>query len=258
VALLAVAASSVSVNGDDVTSPPPTDAATVSDPAPLISAPPDTEPTTTVPTTQTPTTVSPTTVSPTTVSPTTVLPATVPPTTVVPATTVVATTVAVASSPPVPLPTMVEVVDQSGTLIAQMPQTFQTNVLGVTLNGVQMHHVSGADDMQRYLAGDFTAFGATVLAGPTALVGTPSDLLVQFDPSVACTLTDGEVDLPTPQGAVTVLSYDLCAGDNAMVLMAVQMDELHQVVLVSVQGPGPSIGPMRDLAFAILASVRQA
>ena len=64
-----------------------------------------------------------------------------------------------------------------------------------------MHHVSAAIDIDRYLSGDFSVIGATVLAGPSAQLGAPADFVAQFDPGQACTPTDVELDVPTDVGA---------------------------------------------------------
>lgn len=234
-ALAAVAGSAVVVNGDDQ-SPPDATAATT-----------DSQPSVTQVVTIAPITAAPT-----------LPPDTLPPET---STTELATTTTeppttTTTLPPVP---MVDVIDATGSFVVQLPADFQTNVRPVTVGFVDMNQISGATDIALYLTGDFSVLGATVLAGVSAQVGTPADLLAKFDPGDACTLTNNEPALATGKGAATVLSYDNCAGGAyTMILLAVDVPDLQQIVFVGVQATGASTGAARTLALGILESFRPA
>lgn len=196
-------------------------------------------------------TTAPATVAPTvaaTTTPPTTVPATVAPT--------VAPTLAPGTTPP---PSLAEVADATGTFVVGLPIGFETNVKPVTLNGVDLGNVSGATNIHRYLAGDFSVLGATVLAGPTAQVGAPSAVLAQFDPGDACTLSDFETDVTTSKGQAVVLSYDDCGGGlYSMVLLALEIADTQQTVFVSVQNIEPASGGARGLAISIVESFRPA
>jgi hypothetical protein len=157
---------------------------------------------------------------------------------------------------------MVDVGDAAGTFTVEMPATFQINSLPVTIGGADLRHISGATDITAYLAGDITVLGATVLAGPSAEVGAPDDLLMRFDPGTACTPTDVELGVPTAAGLAQVLSYDNCGAaqpagsEYSTVLLAIDVTPLQQVVFVGVQAAGPSSGFAHDLAVGIVESFR--
>jgi hypothetical protein len=164
-----------------------------------------------------------------------------------------------ATAPPAQLAEeLAEVTDATGSLVAALPVGFQTNTDPVTIAGVAMQHISGATDIETYLAGDFSIVGATVLAGPSAQADAPIDLLARFDPGARCTATDIERDAPTRNGPVTLLAYEQCGGQSyAMVLVAAHLDHLQQLVFVGVQAEGAADGTARDMAIAIFESIRR-
>lgn len=172
------------------------------------------------------------------------LPATVVPTTVAPATTVA------------PSGEVVEVVDDTGSFSVLLPAEFEVSTTPVPIGAATMAHVTGAADLDRYLTGDFSVMGITVLAGPTDAVGTPADLLAVFDPGDECTSSTTEVGAPTSKGAATIIRYDGCGGaDYSEVLIALNLEALGRILFVGVQSVGPSGEAPRQLAMAVLDSV---
>jgi hypothetical protein len=153
---------------------------------------------------------------------------------------------------------LVDVADSTGAFVVRLPATYETNVDPASVGGVLMSHVTGATDIEQYLTGDFSVQGATVLIGPAAEVGTPSDLLANFDPGDACTLANTEEALPTGAGDAKVLSYDQCGGgDFTMILIAIDLPDDDRILFVGMQGVGPANGPARDEVLAILDSVQR-
>lgn len=160
----------------------------------------------------------------------------------------------------------VEVTDGTGSFTVLLPAGFQTNVEPITIDGIDMRQVTGATDLDGYLAGDFGVLGATVLSAPADQVTSPADLVARFDPGQGCTVTDIEHDVPTSQGDALVISYDECGGShNALVLVSVELsrpqnaaqDAPSFIGFVGLQAPGPASAGARDLAIDILESMRQ-
>jgi molecular chaperone DnaK len=196
---------------------------------------------------------------------TTPIPATVPAKATAPATTTVAATIpataATTAAPAVPLlgGGTVQVTDATNSFVVSLPAQLQTSITPVTLRGTTWAHVSAASDLARYLGGDWTTIGVTVLVAHRLDAGTPSEVVAAWDAGVTCTSKVGPLTFAAAQGAGVVVHYDGCGGGAfAEVLAAIDVPSKDAVVFIGVQGPGPSDGVLQTFTESVLASVRQA
>lgn len=242
-AIVAVAANSVTVDGDGVeTRPIETSTATPTSP----SSPPATSPTVaSAPATSPATTVVQTTMTDVT---TTTTPPTAPPITTPPV-----------SAEPLVVPPLVDVHDATGYMVVQLPDGWQVDGEPIELQGVHLHQVSAAADIERYLAGDLSVVGASVLDAPIGDLGQPADFAALFDPGPACRPSATETGVVTPLGDAIVLGYTACGeAGSTLVLVALDAAGLERSLFVGVQGGRSSLETTRELAFTIIGSYRVA
>lgn len=202
----------------------------------------------------------PPSVAPSSSTSTTASATTEPATTAVPETTTPATTAPPTTAAPAPPPgdETVEVVDGTGTFAVTLPMQFATNVQPVNIGGVEFAHVSGAEDLTRYLAGDWTALGVSVFV-TSAGSGTAADLAAIFDPLGACTSSSGPIPYSSEIGSGVAVEYDGCGGGPwSQAVLAVDVPSEGAVVVLGGQGPGPAANGLTDWFGLMLSSVRAA
>jgi len=119
-------------------------------------------------------------------------------------------------------------------------------------------HISGAEDLDRYLTGDFSVIGTSVLVAAAADVGSVEEALTAFLPGPSCA-----TELPAEPyeidglGGGLLLGFEDCDGGNSEVLAAIDVPAFGAIALVAVQGPGPTsfTGVLLDAVFLSLTPV---
>jgi actin-like ATPase involved in cell morphogenesis len=150
----------------------------------------------------------------------------------------------------------VEVVDGSGTFAVTFPMQFTTNVEPLTIAGVDFAQVTGAEDLPRYLSGDWSAFGATVFV-TSNVNGNAADLAAVFDPGAACATRTGPTPFTTDIGVGLAYEFDNCGGSTwAQSVIAVDVPSQGAVAVIAGQGAGPASSGLTNFFGLLLSSVR--
>jgi actin-like ATPase involved in cell morphogenesis len=165
-----------------------------------------------------------------------------------------ATPTSLAPTPPVD--ETVEVVDGTGTFAVTLPMQFTTNVQPVNIGGVDFAHVSGAEDLGRYLSGDWTALGVSVFVTANS-AGSAATLAPIFDPLGACTTSSGPQPYTSSIGSGVLYEFDGCGtGPWSQSVLAVDVPAQGAVVIFGGQGPGPAAPGLTEWFGLMLSSVR--
>jgi hypothetical protein len=170
--------------------------------------------------------------------------------------TVVATTAAPAPTTAAPPATQV-VSDDTGTFAVELPQSFATDTAFRQLGGVDVAHISGADDLVGYLRGDWNATGVTVLVADRGQAGTVDQILTSFDPGGTCVTHGDRNTFSNALGSGLVQHFDGCGtgGAASQILAAVDLPQYGAVMLVGAIAHGASTEATQQLFESVADSI---